>query len=262
MNFLELDELLLSHKGKIIHQIWFRLSRKSKKLYLSFEKYRNSWKDKNPRWYHYVWTKENSLSLFKTYFKNYLSLYLSYPYEIQRIDILRYFILLRYGGIYADMDMECINSIENYPFKEVCIVESLNRLNDRQVSNSFMYSIPGCLFWKKVISKLRLSKDVPRYYPRHLEIMLSTGPAFLNRMVSRYLHRYRVSILPADKFNPCSLEGIKNEISTKEIYTYHHGAGSWENGDSKFLIFLYLNYKMILFIIGCLILPLINFKKG
>lgn len=34
----------------------------------------------------------------------FLPTYLSYPYNIQRVDVLRYFILHKLGGIYIDLE--------------------------------------------------------------------------------------------------------------------------------------------------------------
>ena len=36
----------------------------------------------------------------------------SYQYEIQRCDVIRYFLLYHYGGIYADMDYFCSKSFD------------------------------------------------------------------------------------------------------------------------------------------------------
>lgn len=41
----------------------------------------------------------------------YRDVYNSYPYAVQRWDMIRYLILYEYGGIYADLDYECIDAL-------------------------------------------------------------------------------------------------------------------------------------------------------
>ena len=36
---------------------------------------------------------------------NFLAPYRSYPYDIQRADAIRYFILFEFGGLYLDLDI-------------------------------------------------------------------------------------------------------------------------------------------------------------
>lgn len=43
----------------------------------------------------------------------YLQAYLDLPKAVERADFFRYLIVLRYGGLYADTDVECMSSIDN-----------------------------------------------------------------------------------------------------------------------------------------------------
>jgi mannosyltransferase OCH1-like enzyme len=42
----------------------------------------------------------------------YLQAYLDLPKAVERADFFRYLIVLRYGGLYADTDVECMSSID------------------------------------------------------------------------------------------------------------------------------------------------------
>lgn len=265
INITTVHNQLLSYKGKIIHQIWFTFSIKSKKLYQDLKKYRNSWDILNPDWFHYIWTEKIALFFMKLYYPSYVSLYNSYPYAIQRVDVLRYFILQMYGGIYVDMDMECLKSLtymRNLFPKDIYIIETANSTLGSKVSNSMMFSIPKHPFWKKVIKKLRKNKDTPWYYSRHLSIMYSTGPSFLNRLFTKYQYKLSLNLFPMDLFNPKGISDDVKIIDRNKVYTIHHGAGSWENGDSKIMVILYCNYKIIILIILILIIPFFLLKKG
>jgi len=261
-SFEALDLYLLSHTNHIIHQVWFTLSSTSKKLYKQTQRYRSSWMIKNPHWLHVIWDEGMSLSLIRHIYPQHLEMYTSYPYKIQQIDALRYFALYRYGGFYADMDVQCIRSLDeivyDYP-KDIYLVESANdfsRFNlddtrlkvDVYVSNMFMYSKANHPFWPILFIELEKAKDQPWYYGQHLCVMYSTGPGFLTRLYIRYMYSLRVYTYPTQYFNPKGLDTTLEYIP-KGIYIYHHGHGSWENSDSKILIFLYTNYKVVLFIL-------------
>lgn len=44
------------------------------------------------------------LAMSQDHYPWFLPTYLSYPYNIQRVDVLRYFILHKLGGIYIDLE--------------------------------------------------------------------------------------------------------------------------------------------------------------
>lgn len=43
----------------------------------------------------------------------YLQAYQDLPKAVERADFFRYLVVLRYGGLYADTDVECVSSIDN-----------------------------------------------------------------------------------------------------------------------------------------------------
>ena len=63
--------------------------------------------DLNPGWKLMKWTDESSRALIAQDYPWFLSTYDAYPSYIQRCDAARYFILYHYGGVYADLDIEC-----------------------------------------------------------------------------------------------------------------------------------------------------------
>lgn len=265
LDFEDLDKYLLGKKGRIIHQIWFGNipnRHQAKKDFEKLRKYRDSWLLKNPTWGYMCWNLENCLSLVKTHFPEHLEMYKKYPYQIQRCDTIRYMILYRYGGLYADMDYYC-----NRPFDEalsvytndIYFVETPNKvLNSREthISNSLMFSKPGHLFWKKIFIELELHKKVPYYYSRHMAIMFTTGPGILNRVYNKHKYKYRLDFFPYKLFHPFGLSDDILSINNKpDVYAMHIGKGSWESKDSKIFIFFYKEYKIILFVLLTLIVP-------
>jgi len=125
-----------------------------------------------------------------------------------------------------------------------------------------MYSVPNHPFWRKLFIELEKAyENIPWYYSRHIQIMYSTGPSFLNRLYTRYQEPFDLHSFPARWFHPIGLDEhllSLNNLDPK-INAVHLGKGSWEHQDSKILIFFYCNYPIILFVILTLLLPYLLF---
>lgn len=262
--FEEFDQVLLTQKGRIIHQVWFGTipnKKEARKAYKSLKKYRDSWIIKNPTWFRVEWSNALSLTLVKTHYPEYIDMYRRYKYEIQRCDVVRYFILHRYGGLYADMDYACCRPFDEAlaEYKgDLYLVQSPNGAYGQVdvFSNSLMYSKPGHVFWRKLFPILAEEQNAYRLFSKHIIVMFSTGPALLSRVFNRFKIRHALSYLPWEKFHP---HGIKTELKTlnvdPSIFTVHLGKGSWEESDSKFFIFFVREKWLIIFILMVLAVP-------
>jgi len=90
---------------KLIHQTWVDTNVPEK-----WRAAQKSCMDAHPASKNYtykLWTDEEGLDLIREEYPWFLPTYTSYPYSIQRVDAVRYFILHKYGGIYLDLDMGC-----------------------------------------------------------------------------------------------------------------------------------------------------------
>ncbi|MGH7046836.1 MAG: glycosyltransferase, partial [Stellaceae bacterium] len=65
----------------------------------------------NPDFRHIVWDDDDNRQFIASYYEWFLPIYDSYPREIYRVDAVRYFYLYTFGGIYADMDTECLRPL-------------------------------------------------------------------------------------------------------------------------------------------------------
>lgn len=258
MNFEQLDHFLLSLKGKIIHQVWFGTipnKKEARKAYQKLALYRDSWTEKNPDWIRVEWSKPLCVELVKNHYPEHSEMFGRYKYEIQRCDAIRYLILHRYGGWYVDMDYYCCRPLDeamrDYP-SQIAFVQSPNRVlgqDSDHVSNSLMYSIPGHAFWRFLMINLEKNQSLPVYYGKHLTVMLSTGPALINRVYSEYKGRFGVKSLPWKLFHPYGVSDEKMLLNVnKEVYAIHIGKGSWEDRDSKVLLFFMREWGILLFL--------------
>lgn len=263
LSFEDLDNCLLNSNGKIIHQIWFGTipnKRAARKAFEGLRKYRDSWLLKNPGWTYVCWNLDRCNELVKQHYTHHLEMYNNYPYQIQKCDTVRYFMLHRYGGLYADMDYYCNrqwNEVLQQYKNDIYLVETPNKIGDEpHISNSLMFSRPGHVFWSKLFIELEQNKTAPIYYGRHMTIMFTTGPGILNRVYNRHKMGYRLDYYPHKLFHPYGLNSDIITLNNKpEVYAMHVGKGSWESNDSKWLIFFYQEYKILSIIIIGLILP-------
>lgn len=264
--FEDFDKYLIDHKGKIIHQLWFGTipnKREAKKAYKKLKLYRDSWLVKNPNWLRVEWDKNMCFTLVKKFFPEHLEMFQKYKHEIQRCDAIRYFILYRYGGWYVDMDYYCNRPLDEalqaYQ-NDIYFVQTPNSFgvsSSDHISNSLMYSKPNHPYWKLLFIELEKNQQAPVYYSKHLTVMTTTGPLFLNRVYSRFKTRYKVKSLPWKLFHPWGLTDEKMLLnSDPNLFAIHIGKGSWEDNDSKFLLCIAREWKIILIIILLLIIPL------
>ena len=230
---------------KIIHQTWktdviptqWMATRAScRRLYREFK--------------HILWTDKTIRDLITSTYPWFLKTYDSYPYDIQRVDAARYFILDSYGGIYLDMDVGCVNSIRkvllNYPFI-LPITEPVG------ISNDVLISIPHHPFIQEVISQLK-EWNVGCGSP-YFTVFFSTGPAFLSYQAGRYLEKQ--SALEGDGISESQevIYFLAHDIYASGVF-YHITGNSWHYGDAKILSFIYYNLYtvMVLGISLCTIL--------
>jgi mannosyltransferase OCH1-like enzyme len=274
LTFEQLDEHLLS-QHEIIHQVWFDFGvmpsrMRSRRIYNQplLKSCRKSWSLMNPRFFHIVWNRQQATQLIRTYYKEYEALYHRFPHDIQRCDFVRYCILHRYGGIYADMDYKCCQPFDRvfalWNRHDVYLVESPNTPgNVPCVSNSLMIArVRDHPFWKILMVQIHQSVDRFSLLTRHFEVMYTTGPGMLTRVFRVYRFRYRISGLPSEDFHPLSI--TKRELTAAErdrAYAIHYGMGSWESLDSKILIELWKNYGILLLCAGVLLFPQLLIRK-
>ena len=96
---------------KIVHQTW-----RTRNIPQEWRAWHQTWKVcfPSPEFQHIIWTDKDARRLIETKYTWFLDIYDGYPHQIQRADAVRYFILFEYGGIYADLDYECLRPFYNF----------------------------------------------------------------------------------------------------------------------------------------------------
>lgn len=174
----------------------------------NMEYWQSTWKKHNPAYEFVLWDDADNREFIKTYYPWFLEKYDSYDAEIKRADAIRYFYLYHYGGIYVDMDFECIRNID-----QICELERdfdiiLGKMgaddyedHDDNIPNAIMLSKPRQPFWLFVI--IRLMEADAKLGPE-----LCTGPVILKRTLEYYSSLHAENSEPV----PESYKDILNNI--------------------------------------------------
>ncbi len=94
---------------KIIHQIWI-----GGPLPDTFKKYMQTWQQMHPDWRYILWDNEKVKELFPLYNQKY---YDQAEGMGVKSDLLKWEIVYRFGGVYADVDFECLQPLDELMYK-------------------------------------------------------------------------------------------------------------------------------------------------
>ncbi|NBI50344.1 MULTISPECIES: glycosyltransferase family 32 protein [Burkholderia] len=166
----------------ILHQIWYQ---GEDRLPRRYQHYRGSWRQHHPGWTLRVWDAPAMRAHIARHQPWFLSRYDGFEHDIQRIDAARYCLLDTLGGVYADMDIECVR-----PLDELLEGRSLVLCGIGQYNNALIGSAPGHALWRTVHEALRAGAlarldDIPPRLRGSVSMMVaaSTGPRFFSTCV-------------------------------------------------------------------------------
>jgi hypothetical protein len=211
---------------RIIHQTW-----KTDDIPENFRAFAATWRDRNPDWTCRFWSDRDLLEFVATHYPAWLELFCSYRLGVQRADAGRYMLLHHFGGIYADLDAECIRSLAplasedrvilceepktHWPWATIC------RGLPMMLFNGVMASPAGHPFWLHLLTRMAEVRDAAG-------VLDSTGPCLLTGAVLSFPEKQTVRIEGANFFNP--IDNIGNspyDLKVAECYAIHHWAGTW-----------------------------------
>lgn len=136
--------------------------------------------DMHPDYEYKLWTDELLREFIAAEYPWFLDTWDGYEFNIQRADVIRYFVLLHYGGIYLDLDQRCerlLDALLTFP-------AVLRKTDPTGILNDFMVSVPKHPFFLKVIGNL--NKFNRNWVVPYITIMYLTGPLFLLVLWKQY----------------------------------------------------------------------------
>jgi mannosyltransferase OCH1-like enzyme len=198
---------------KRIHQIWIGDSRP--------DKWMRTWWEKHPNWEYNLWSEEQVFNL-KLRNQNIYDIYSQLGDLPAMSDILRVEILLQYGGVYIDADMECLKPLDGAEFLQSDFFATYANREDKQligklgfaektITNSVLGTVPNHPLLELYNQRIG---EIKYYRPAWWRI----GAKLLTQCIAEY---GEVTILPYYYFSPISPKG-KPYDGQGPVYARHY----------------------------------------
>jgi inositol phosphorylceramide mannosyltransferase catalytic subunit len=228
-----------THIPKTIHQVWEgRNGDAPCDLLLRLAE---TWKEENPSWKYRFWNYKTIDKFLLEYFPGFIEKYFSFRYDVQRWDAIRYLILYKFGGVYADLDYECLEPLDwLFENKNCCLglepQEHCQLFNkSRIIGNAFMAVVPKHPFFKCIIEEI--SNNHSDAQNKFSFVMETTGPDMITMLYKSYPEKEQIWLIPSELTSPVS----KNEVALivqgkatdsiaekiEKAYAVHYYFGSW-----------------------------------
>ncbi len=221
---------------KIIHQVWE--GRTEPCMPTRLQILARTWREQNPDWEYHLWNGEEMDELVEKHFPEYLSIYRSFPYNVQRWDTIRYMILYIYGGVYTDLDTECFRPMT--PLLENVTIgfgeEPPIPAKPIRIGNAFLVSEKGNPGWLTILNEILTNTEEKESAIE--TVMHSTGPNRINRLFNRLKKENGAYGFPYSQVTPVSkydmyryiFQGEKEVFleKIKQAYCAHYFFGSWD----------------------------------
>jgi len=165
---------------------------------------------KDPSWKYIFWTDRDNRELFRKYLPQYLKTYDRIPLPVERADMSRYAYMYVVGGVYADLDFDCLQDFDAllqrkdirttgaFISSEPWIQSFLLFGRETMACNAIMGSAPGHPLWLALLDRIAKT-DASTCVSRILEC---TGPVALDEEYRRDDMKQRVTMLSSDYFYP------------------------------------------------------------
>lgn len=229
---------------RVIHQTW-----KSRDVPGQWRDYHDSWRKHHPDWEVRIWTDDDNRNLIATHYPWFLETYDGFSRNIHRVDAAKYFILYTHGGVYADMDCECLAPIDDLVRDGGAV---FGRTADGVIECAFMASAPQHPVWHEVFAAIqhpspiaRLIRSLPSFLADRgfdaASVLFLTGPQMMRRVVKRYCRRNRaegegVTILPSRYLSDRSWWDRHNDQGPATGFIVHHYSNSWiESAEGRYV---------------------------
>jgi mannosyltransferase OCH1-like enzyme len=190
---------------------------------------------------HHLWTDDEMHTFVRDHEpKFYESIYINYPYEIQRVDSFRYVLLYHLGGVYIDLDVGCnrsltdlLNTLEALDPNSPHLAALPRDMFSIGIESDFLISTPAHPFYKQLISRLHLFNHY--YLLPFWTVLISTGPIYVGiqeRLFSSSSQKDTIRILNYDVVQSMFLWKVVGQ--------------AWTGTDASVIFFINANMSRIL----------------
>ena len=181
----------------VLHQIWVG----SDPLPEQYAAYAETWQAHHPGWEYRLWTDDNLPAMRnRDLYDRAADLVPAANIGQFRADVLRYELLWAFGGVYVDVDFECLANIEHL----IADAEAFAawEVQNTWIANGLMGAEPAHPFIDRLITGLAASVE----HHKGQRPNVSTGPQYVTRLWRR--HRDELTVLDQRLFYPYSYSDV------------------------------------------------------
>lgn len=172
---------------ELITQTW-----RDRNLPPAAQPFAESWRRLNPAMRYRLFDDADCAALMADAFPGHLDLYLRLPFPVMRADVFRYAVMCRDGGVYADIDMECLRPIGPLLEGRETVLATEARLTARrqdelgyarpfQIANCIFAARPGAPFFEAAVERAMALCAAHSTIGRE-QVEDLTGPRMLTRL--------------------------------------------------------------------------------
>jgi len=178
----------------------------------------NTWKNLNPDFeYRYMDDAQAAQFILNEYGKEWHDIFVNLPVGVMRGDLWRYMIIYKYGGVYADLDTECINPINTWLSKDYDMIVC-PETDIHYCQWTFAASAEHPIL-KSVLDTVKEKLLNPEYGSPHF-VHTHTGPSIWTEGINKALG-FKIDNLINDYL-------LLNSCDNAKLYKFHcYGGENW-----------------------------------
>jgi len=218
---------------KIIHQIWL-----GSELPEKFKPLVKSWEKMHPHWEYHLWDDE-AVKHHQFFSYRLEKLFEKATNYGMKSDILRIDLLYQYGGVYIDIDFECLKPLDPLHHTPSCKFYSALLGKDGVIANAFIGSVPKHIILRALLHKFQRIQQTECLSAQ--DVMQLTGPYAFTQVINQFIRspNHNICIYPVNFFYPFPCEmrhyhwdqtlSKEKEEAYLHPYTFavHYWATSW-----------------------------------
>ena len=214
---------------KIIHQTY-----KNYNLPETFLDCQKQIKALHPDFEYRFYTDEDIDTYIKTNFPDYYEAFNELPRKIMKIDMFRYFLMYKEGGLYADMDYYMFRAFDLLDFPVVIPCNRETNGIPECLGNCIFASEAKNAFWKTLIDTLFITDRTLAFKSKD-DVLSSTGPGFVYKMWLKYIHKENIYIPKRSLFHPATKidNAYFTMLQNQNVYGIHLCTGLWLKPDTE-----------------------------
>lgn len=145
----------------------------------------STWIDKNPNWEYNYYSDDDILDFVRENFGlGWLDIFVNCPIGVMKSDIWRCMVIYKHGGVYADLDTICTESIDAWIPKNSNVIFSLGA--DGFIQNFVFLAKSESKILENILINIEKSLNLSRIINIDY-VYNTTGPAVLTKSINEYI---------------------------------------------------------------------------